>query len=153
MNIKAIKKGIKELIEAVESGQADEGTALEYREGYEARAKGEPCDLTWSLAKTAGWHHALADDAVDRTVLAWNTGVRYSPKGQRMGALRIAPDRIAFIDRDRKVSGVIRIDSATTKGLRELVMEAYKEDLIDSGLEGPELSKVAKILEKITESV
>lgn len=60
-------------------------------------------------------------------MIRWNTGRQYTPQGQRMAAVPVGDNAVAFIDIDRMIDGIISTPTlpATEAGMQALVMQEY----------------------------
>jgi hypothetical protein len=115
-----------------EAGQLDHYDAVEYYKGYKAHAQGDPIDYNWGPARAAGYNQACRDDSGPRQIHCWNTGRPYCEHGQRMAACRIDGQRIAFVDIDRGISGIVADDPG--KFIATTVMAKYDGGDYDIGL-------------------
>jgi hypothetical protein len=72
------------------------------------------------------------------TIHAWNTGCRYTQHGQRIAYAALECGRVAFLDRDRGIDGVIaqvsgRVLRDDPRALRETVHRRYLHNEYDTG--------------------
>ena len=68
-------------------------------------------------------------------IQAWNTGRRYTEFGQRIAAVRLDNDRVAFLDLDRSIAGLtIPVGDGKDKDLQSFTMQCYDYKLYESWL-------------------
>lgn len=79
-------------------------------------------------------------DIADVTVVAWNTGRKYGPGGQRMAAAVLPDGRAAFVDLDRHIDGTTNVPINPDR-LRSEVMWHYDLGQYRCGIRFPDLRK------------